>query len=101
MTIPKTITICGKPNRVLLDKKHSGGSFDENKAVICIGTASPADIPEILVHEIFEAVLCVRNMRYAIQRSEPENGDYRFVFNHDEFELACKDVAAALKGVHF
>jgi hypothetical protein len=99
--IPKSITICGKPNKVIQDKSGNGGAFDEGKGIIVIGTANPLDVPEILVHEVVEAVLVTRLMRYAIERSQPENGDYIFVFNHDQFEIACKDIAAALKGIKF
>jgi hypothetical protein len=99
--IPKSITICGKPHSVKLDKEFSGGSFNEANASIVIGTAHKLDVPEILLHEVIEAVFAIRNMRYITQRAEPDNGDYRFMFNHEEFEQAVRDIAAALKGIKF
>lgn len=97
--IPSEILICGKTHKVHIDKTTSGGWFDEGKAAIGIGTQYPADVPEILLHEIIEATLAIRNMRYARQRVTPDNGDYIFVFNHESFEQAVKDIAAALKGI--
>lgn len=101
MKIPSEIEICGKKNKVILDPSDNGGAFDENKCVIVIGTGIKADVPEVLLHEIIEAVFTTRLMRYALERAQAENGDYMFVFNHDQFELACKDIAVALRGIKF
>ena len=101
MRIPAEIEICGKKNSVILDPTSNGGAFDEGKGIMIIGTGNKSDIPEVVLHEIVEAILVTRLMRYAIERQEPENGDYMFVFNHSQYELFCKDLAKALRGIRF
>lgn len=99
--LPSQLVICGKPHKVIIDPSGSYGSFDEGKAEIVIGTSHKLDVPEILLHEVIEAVLAIRNMRYVTQRAEPTNGDYRFFYNHEEFEQSVRDIAAAIKGIKF
>ena len=101
MTIPKSISICGKLHKVVIDKESSGGWFDEAKVAIGIGTKYPAEVPEILLHEIIEAIYAIRNLRYAKQHANPDNGDYLFSYDHEQHEQAVKDIAAALKGIKF
>ena len=101
MIIPKRVTLCGREFKVVTDKKSGGGSFSEGKNLITIGTYYKEEIPEIFAHEIFEAILAIRDMRYALQRDQADNGDYKFVFSHKEFEQAMKDVCLAFKGTKF
>jgi hypothetical protein len=101
MNIPSKLLICGKEHKVIIDKESSGGWFDEGKVAIGIGTKYPAEVPEILLHEIIEAIYAIRNLRYTKQHAQPDNGDYIFVFDHELFEQSVKDIAAALKGIKF
>lgn len=96
MKIPKKIIICGKEFKIILDKKKSGGSFTFSDCTIIIGGLYPEDIPNIFLHEVIEAIFAERGMRYKLY-NDSQNQDYRFVFNHQEFENAIFDVAYALK----
>lgn len=101
MRIPKTINLCGKPCKVLVDASHDGGTFCINKREIVIGIANPEVIEENFIHEVSEAILAVRDYRYALEREELDNGDYRFFMNHQEFQLFARDLSIALRGVDF
>lgn len=101
MKLPKTVNICGKNVTVQANKEHDGGSFDDQSYIIEIGTQDPDEVAENLIHEIGEAIMMVRDFRYAREKEEPENGDYRFLLNHEEWQLFAKDLAIALRGVSF
>ena len=101
MKLPKTISLAGVDYKVVTNPNGNGGSVDLWKHVIVIGTEVPADVPEVLAHEILEALLTIRNLRYALEREKTDNGDYLFSFSHKEYEGIAKDLAAALKGVSF
>jgi len=101
MKIPETIIICGQPHKVILDPTSNGGGFDCVKREITIGTEDPKEIEENLVHEVCEAILAIRDYRYVTERGELDNSDYRFFFNHKEFELFARDLAIALHGLSF
>jgi hypothetical protein len=97
MKIPNKVPICGRMYKIRTNSKTFEGSFSEADQCITVGTAFPPDIPEILLHEIVEATCAIRNIRYVAERGEPDNGDYRFMFNHDEFENMIKDVTESMK----
>lgn len=99
--IPKTILICGREHKVIVDKNSGGGWFDEAKCQIGVGTKYPNEVAEIILHEVIEAVLSVRNMRYTKQRADIDNGDYLFCYNHEDFQNSILDIAQALKGIKF
>ena len=99
--LPKIISLAGVDYKVITNPDGNGGSVDLWKHIITIGTEVPADIPEILTHEILEALLSIRNLRYALERETTESGDYLFSFNHKEYEGLAKDFAASLKGISF
>lgn len=101
MKLPDKIVICGVRYHLKQDPKHDGGAFDEAAMTITVGTAYPEDVADTLLHEVIEAVCAKRKMRLIKQVGEPDNGDYVFVFNHEQFELAVGDIAAALKGIKF
>lgn len=101
MKLPKTISICGVTHKLITNPKHNGGTWDSTKKTIEIGTLCPAEVPEILLHEIIEASLSTRDVRFALEREDVENGDLIFVFNHKDFEQVIKDVACSLKGLSF
>lgn len=101
MRLPKTISICGIPHRVISSKEESGGGWDQAKRIITIDTSVPADVPEILLHEVIEATMAIRDIRYALEREEASNEDYKFVMNHKEFDQMVKDVTSSLRGLRF
>lgn len=101
MRIPRHLLICGKKFTVKTDKSHDGGSVDLDKLSIEIGTLNPSEVAENLLHEIGEAILMIRDFRYVPQKEDIENGDYRFFMDHKDWQLFCKDLAAALAGIKF
>jgi len=80
---------------------HDGGSVDTDTLTIEIGTLDPAEVAENFIHEVGEAVMMLRDFRYAPEKEDLENADYRFFLNHKDWQLFCKDMAAALAGVKF
>ncbi len=98
MKLPKTVFIAGQEWKVKLDPNLGGGHFEGGKAAITIGTKYPHNILNTFLHEIMEATLSKRNLRYVLGYDQPTNGDYRFIFNHREFENVIKDIAFSLKG---
>lgn len=101
MKLPAHILVCGNKYTIKKDPTSNGGSFDTYSRVIVIGTIDKHKTPAIFLHEITELVYALRNIRYIKQVSEPDNGDYLFVCNHEQFDLASEDIAAAIKGIRF
>jgi hypothetical protein len=101
MKLPEQINICGRMYKVKANSKHNGGNFSEAEQLIEIGTQWPADIPENLLHESIEGIMSVRGLRYSLEKVEPDNGDYMFIFNHAQYEQLIKDIATALHGINF
>ncbi len=101
MRLPKTVDICGKTYKVKADPESDGGTVDSDKLIITIGTSTPLEVPENIVHEFGEAIMMERDFRYAAEREQPENEHYRFVLDHKEWQLFCKDLAIALRGISF
>lgn len=94
--IPNKVIICGREWDIKEDNNSGGGCFDGSKSEITIGTKYPKDIPDIFVHEVIEAILTERLLRYKIPRDCQDNGDLIFVFNHNDFERICPDIVLAL-----
>ena len=101
MKLPKTVVICGREFKVIVNKKDRGGWFDTDKQQLCIGTqdASSDRIKEVFLHETIEAIFGARMVRYKLPYSGEDNGNYLFSFNHLEFENCIIDIAYALKDV--
>lgn len=99
--LPKTIIVCGVNYHIKQEPSSIGGSFDEATLTITIGTKFPEDVMDSLVHEVQELIYTKRKMRLIKEVVNPDNGDYFFVFNHEQFELAVGDFVAAMKGVKF
>lgn len=96
LTIPKTILICGQRWKITQEKKKLGGNFNSTKCEIKIGTLSKPEVPDVFIHEVFESILAMSNLRYGLGRQGNENGDLIFVFNHKEFEKICSELALSL-----
>jgi hypothetical protein len=101
MKLPKKIKLCGQEYKMIYTSEHNGAEFDEEKMTITIGMLYPQDVPELFIHEVIEATMALRNMRYALEKDKPLNEDYMFCFNHKEFEQLCKDLAVSFKGLSF
>ena len=93
MKLPKHIQICGLKVPVLQDPLRSDGEYDMDKRVITVGTQSPALAPEIFLHEVLEAILHERGLRFSLYTEG--NDQLRFVFDHHEYENLVKDIIAA------
>lgn len=101
MKLPKSIIICGKTYKVTQNNKVNGACFSCNSQRIEVGTRDTDEKTfESFIHEIIEIVLCEHDLRYQKNRSEIENGDYLFAFNHDQYENAVRDVANALRELY-
>jgi hypothetical protein len=95
--VPKKVVIASREWTVKTSKAHGGGSFNGNTASIEVGTAVKQDVPGIFLHEVAEAILAERLLRYRTNHNPPNNGDYIFVMNHQQFEDFIFDLAYALK----
>jgi hypothetical protein len=93
--LPTKITLCGIDVEISYTSKHGGGNFNLSSGKIEIGTKNKKHIPVILLHEVIEAVLTERDLRWRLYSESAEK--MIFNFNHNEFENACKDIAGALK----
>lgn len=94
------VLICGRYFKIQYSSSTPPcGHFDCSKDLIQIGTENASDdlLWQILVHEVVEAIFTERNMRFCIWTgvNEHQNMGLRFVFNHQEYENAGKDIAAA------
>ncbi|HDY68080.1 MAG TPA: hypothetical protein ENH85_09835 [Candidatus Scalindua sp.] len=99
MKIPKKVIIAGKEFTVEKDFKGRGGSYSSDKAHIYIGTKNHTkdEIDNTFLHEVIEAILSERMLRFKLPYIGDSNGDYLFNFNHLEFENWVRDLRLALK----
>ena len=98
MKLPKKLIICGNTYQIKYNPKHNGGSFSCNTQVITIGTRDTKEATfRVLIHEILEIILSERDHRYQLNRTEVENGDYLFSFNHSQYENVAYDLAYVLR----
>lgn len=95
MKIPKKIFICGAEWRIIQTNKKIGGFFRSKDKFIKVNVGSKY-INEIFLHEILEAIMANRGLRYDKYGLELQE-DFKFVFSHAEFEQMVRDVAMALK----
>jgi len=98
MKLPKIVLIAGREWTIKLDPKDGGGSFDGTKNIITIGTKYEQDILPTFLHEIIEAMLAEGNYRYSIYANEPMQ-NFRFVFDHEDFDRIINELSGILKGV--
>jgi lipopolysaccharide biosynthesis protein len=95
MKLPKKVNICGAEWTVRPGKKAGGGNFWSSKKLITVGTKTKYT-DDIFLHEVIEAIFANRGMRYC-KYLDCREYEYRFVFTHEEFENAIRDIAAALR----
>lgn len=91
------INICGVTYQMIMCPNFDGGEFDASKCIIKIGTKNKKNVFENIVHEVGEAIMVIRDFRFASEVKQPDNGDYRFFLDHREWQIFCRDLSAALK----
>ena len=97
---PSTLDICGVAYKVVYTPQMGGGETNLDDKVITISTKHPKDIINILFHEIGEAILFERGLRYS--RYSDGNDGVRFILTHHEYENVIADlvmIAKQLKGL--
>ena len=97
MKLPKTINMSGIEWEVRRSER-GGGGFDSGEHWVDIGTYGDDKRQwEVFIHEITEGIMADNLMRYQKPFTRPTNGDYLFVFNHNDFEVMfAKPLAAML-----
>ena len=90
MKIPKKLNIAGWDWKIEC-KDIMGGSFTTDTMTITIGTKNKEMIQTIFLHEIMEALLATRKLRYECGE------DMLFVMTHSELDDMCRDLAYTLK----
>ncbi len=94
--LPKTVSIGGEMWKVESNQKHSGAQFYWKERLISIGTMSDNDVAEAFIHEVLECIIVARRLRFSNAGNDSDNGCYRVVMNHDEFEQVARDLTMAL-----
>jgi len=96
MKFPKTVNISGQQWEVRRSK-GGGGYFSCDQHVIEVGLDGDDSRQwEIFIHEVTEAIMADNLMRYQKPFTEPTNGDYLFIFTHNDFEVMLAKPLAAL-----
>ena len=76
-------------------KSTPSGSFDGIANLITIEIQNPQYTPQILMHEIIEALFAMRSLRWRGPYSGSQ-GDYLFVMNHEQLDSLAIDLVAAV-----
>ena len=98
MRINKKVIISGMPYTI--KRGGEGGSFGWYKRRITISKAYKKErLLQYLLHEICEAILVERNLRYELSLNPRENGNMLFVMNHTQFDDFVGDICSALCSV--
>ena len=93
MKIPKKLRMFGGDWQVV-DSGDYGGSFSFAKYKITIPKKYPNKVKEVLLHEIFEAVMVKHYLRYSgIEDSQ----EYLFNMNHTQMSNAFEDFVFILQ----
>lgn len=98
--MPHIILIAGIQYTIQCDPRAAGGETDLSKKTITVGTKNKKDMFNILLHEIGEALMHERGLRYT--RYEEGNDGVRFIMTHHEYENLIGDIIAIvsqLKGL--
>ena len=92
--LPKSVIVCGCRYTIKYNLK-CGACFDCHECTIVVGCGVAKDVAiRSLIHEISEIAHVELLDRY---RSSSENGDIRFIMNHDEFERHNNALVGALR----
>ena len=97
--VPETLEICGRTYRVTVDNKKYGGEFYTVNQTITLGIKSLTRdyIKSMLLHEILEIIFVERDLRFNRPKTNPDNEDYLFHFNHRDFVNVIADLHGVLK----
>lgn len=99
MVKPKRVLIAGQEWKVQWDKRSvDGGSFDTYDAKIVIGDNGHGGDLETYLHEVLEAILHNRQLRYHIY-CDRDNEKKLFSMDHAQFVNVIQDLAAALRPI--
>ena len=98
MKLPKSVIICGYKWKIVQVPEDSGGWFVNGEKTIYIGGKIEKEKTEIFLHEVIEAILSDRGMRYSIYATGT-NDRLLFSFYHYEFESIIKDITLALQDI--
>ena len=93
MKIPKTIKYLGYTFKVKIVKGLEGGKFSWMKKEIEIGDKF-LEREETFLHELFEAVMVKRLVRYY---TNEDGAEFMFIFNHTQFCRLMADFWQILK----
>ena len=100
MKLPGKVIIYGREWKVVKDPKSNGGnSVTAPRPEIHVGTKEKSRIPEIFLHEVIESILMDNCLRFRAPHVNSDNGDYVFIFNHQQFENIVPQIVLALKDV--
>ena len=78
MKLPRKVIIAGQEWRVIKEPKEYGGRLEALELTMWIGTKRKCHIFPTFLHEVFEAICIMRDVRY----SGHTEGDYLFSMNH-------------------
>lgn len=100
LKFPNRINIISFNFKIIADKTIGGGSFDIGKGEIVIGIKHINDDPtyvfNVICHELMEVISELTRTRY----DDPSvHGNYKFFWDHKEFELNVKIFAETIR--HF
>lgn len=89
-----TAELCSIPFKVYINDL-AGGSFDCSAKTMIIGAVGRSEryALGVLLHEAFECVSALKNMRFANPNTYLTHDCFVFHFDHDQFSKACDEVA--------
>ena len=82
------------------DLKQEGASFFLGEQEIRLGADYTEEkIHGFLIHEVLEIILTDRNYRFAKEFTAKTNGDYMFVFDHNQYDCIAEELAYVLRQI--
>lgn len=102
MSKERKLRICGRQYHLQFNPNKSGGYFNTCKlsgdGLVEIGTRNRAlaDVAERVFHEVAEVVSVESGKRFHHYRSNSDDPDYLFVFNHDDFTRMVPEIIDGL-----
>ena len=95
--LPKSLIICGKLRHITYDPKRGDGQVELSSGDILVGTESPKEVLEILMHEVAEFILYSHGHRYT--RYDEGNDGLRFVMSHHDYENFIKEMTFVVEQI--
>lgn len=96
ITLPSSVSICGKTFNVTRNKKGPGGTFNGWSQKIEWNAEHQDGASDTLLHEISETIICERRHRYH-RSANNEQGDLLIVMTHNDFEQFIHDLYGTIK----